>query len=67
MGYLYGPEGREPVEKLVYKITKWLTCTNVKDVRAFLGLVGFYRNWIHIYGIITKGLSDLTKKDAVWK
>ena len=42
-----------------------------KDVQSFLGLAGYYRNFIPDYSTITSPLSDLTKKGypnkIIWK
>ena len=42
-----------------------------KDVRSFLGMCGYYRNFINYFSTIAAPLSDLTKKQApneiVWK
>ena len=45
-------------------ILKWPNLTNVKQVRAFLGLGNFYQQFIKDYAIITCPLMDLTCKDT---
>ncbi len=42
--------------------------SNVKDVRRFLGMVGFYRKHIEHFSKIAIPITDLTKKDKpfVW-
>jgi len=50
----------------VNAILKWPEPTNVKQVRAFLGLGNFYRHFIKDYVIIARPLTDLTCKDIVF-
>lgn len=38
-----------------------------KQVRAFLGFINFYRKYIRDLSLLTEKLSQLTKKNQVWK
>ena len=48
-------------------IQDWPPLTTAKDVRSFLGLCGFYQRFIRDYAHIVTPLTDLLKKDVIWR
>ena len=52
----------------VSKVAKWPTPMNCKDVKSFLGMVGYYRKFITHFGILARPLFNLLKKHVsfVW-
>ena len=46
VGHKCSAEGRGMEETKVTAIMNWRPCRNLTEVKSFLGLVGFYMQWI---------------------
>ena len=64
LGMIMSCDGIKMDPSKISAILKWPDLTNVKQVRAFLGLGNFYRHFIKDYVIIAWPLMDLTCKDT---
>lgn len=53
-----------PDPKKVTAVKEWPQPINVSEVRAFLGLAGYYRHFIKDFSIKAKPLHELTKKEV---
>lgn len=48
----------------IQAVMEWPEPTNVRQLRGFLGLAGYYRRFIKGFGELTRPLTLLTSKDA---
>ena len=67
LGFRISSEGVHPQENKVAVIWDMAPPNNVKAVRRFLGMVGFYRSMIPAFAKYASKLTDLTRKHAQWK
>ena len=69
LGHILGKEGIKPVPAKTEAIRIMHPPVNLKQVRAFLGLVGYYRKFIRNFAKIAKPLTLLTRMDVKfeWK
>src|SRR5205085_5301258 len=63
LGYTITPGEIRMEESKIKAVKEWPQPRNVRDVRAFLGFVNFYRRFLKGYGKIAAPLTDLTKND----
>ena len=61
--HILGVEGIKPVPAKTEAIKAMHPPVNLKQVRAFLGLVGYYRKFIKNFAKIAKPLTVLTHMD----
>ena len=67
LGHILGVEGIKPVPAKTEAIKAMHPPVNPKQVRAFLGLVGYYRKFIKNFAKIAKPLTMLTRMDVKFK
>ncbi|KAH7624275.1 putative Transposon Tf2-6 polyprotein [Nannochloris sp. 'desiccata'] len=66
LGFVVSADGVKMAADKVQAVLEWPTPSNASEVRGFLGLSGFYRNFIRNYAHIVAPLNELTKKNMVY-
>jgi len=68
LGHLVTASGVQPLPDKVAAIKDWPTPRCLRDVRAFYGLVGYYRRFIAGFATIAEPLTRLTRKGTkfIW-
>lgn len=66
VGYEVDQNGRYPSKDKVAKILDWIECRTVKEVRQFVGIAVYYRQWIFCFSLKAEPLFRLLRKNSEW-
>ncbi|GBG65203.1 hypothetical protein CBR_g49995 [Chara braunii] len=67
LGHEISAEGLKPDDTKVANIRDWPRPQSVIEMRSFLGMTGYYRNFVKNYSIVAAPLTDLTRLDTPWE
>lgn len=62
LGHVVTPEGVKPNPEKINAIRNWPLPNNEKELRAFLGVIGYYRKFIKDFAKISKPLTQQLRK-----
>ena len=66
LGHLISHQGKRPIPSTTLRISQFPRPNCKKEIRQFLGMVNWYREYIPRMADIAKPLNELAKKDAEW-
>jgi hypothetical protein len=66
LGHVISKNGVSTDPSKVSIVSSWPVPTNARELRGFLGLVGYYRKFVKNFGILAKPLTNMLKKHTVF-
>ena len=67
LGYLISGEGIKPLPEKLESIKEMPPPTTPKEVKQFLGLIGYYRKFVPRFANVARPLTNLTRLDQLFE
>ncbi|XP_043604719.1 uncharacterized protein LOC122577454 [Bombus pyrosoma] len=67
LGHIISEDGVKPDPKKIEAVSKFPRPKKARNIKQFLGLAGYYRRFIPNFSKIAKPLTQLLKKDVIFK
>ena len=67
LGHVVSGRGIEPEPAKLQAVKELVPPRDVKEIRMFLGFVGYYRKFIQNFSAVAKPLNELLRKNVEWK
>lgn len=64
LGYIIGANGIKPNQKKIETINKFPEPKSIKEIRSFLGMMGYYRRFVKDFAKIAKPLTNLLRGEG---
>ena len=67
LGHIASKEGIRVDPKKIEVVVEWKPSRNVKEVRSFLGLAGYYRRFVKGFSMIAAPMTRLLQKNVKYE
>ena len=67
LGNIVGADGVATDPAKVEAVEHWPTPRTLKELKAFLGTVGYYHHYVSDFATVARPLTKLTSKDTPWE